>query len=230
MCTFQPGLVLATLWGMPSPLPIFRPDRRGVTLIEAVLASAVVGASFVAFFGLAGQTMASAQDARNITMCGVLAEYQMNTLVGRAWQRGTSNEPMVAVNDPFADLTAGALPDGKDPGDDGTSDSPFVALEHPNHPDGEGGWMEIADMVANRKPVDAGYHLATDTRGFGSHEYYVSWDVLDDPYSDNGGLFPTGGDYNLAVKRLRVRCVFENSRGSWRGLTLQSLRRADGRI
>src|SRR4029079_8908767 len=102
------------VWNLQQSRPMLRSttrgDRKGLSLLEAVLASAIIGASFVAFFGLAGQSMASASDARHATICTFLGEAQLNRLISQKWTRGIAPAAVTSTWSEFAD----AQPDPSD--------------------------------------------------------------------------------------------------------------------
>ena len=111
-----------------------RADRKGLSLLEAVLASAIIGASFVAFFGLAGQSMASAADARHATICSFLAESQLNRLLSQKWNRGAAPAAVTSIWSEFND----AQPDPSDAATAEVDASGYLystySLEHPDTP------------------------------------------------------------------------------------------------
>jgi Tfp pilus assembly protein PilV len=202
-----------------------RTDRKGLSLLEAVLASAIIGASFVAFFGLAGQSMASASDARSATICAFLAEGQMNRLLSQRWTRGSNPTTWINTSNDFGefnDITA-------DPMDAATAEADgsgylysTYSLEHPDSV--SSGAMPAETTLANKAKVNAG--LRTTGAAFGGVSYYVTWDVLKDPWASQ---LATGAGNNFVWERLRVRCSYHDFRaaGPWRAVTFQTYKFAN---
>ena len=100
-------------------LRAFRFRRRGgFTLVEVLIASALVGFSLVVMFGFHAQAARSVLHSRKLTSCTYLAQAQLEQLLSLAWT--SSSRP--------SDL--------EDLGDDDTSGSdPWVWLEHPSSGD-----------------------------------------------------------------------------------------------
>jgi hypothetical protein len=199
-----------------------RADRKGLSLLEAVLASAIIGASFVAFFGLAGQSMASASDARNATICTFLAEAQLNRLISQKWTRGIAPAAVTSTWSEFAD----AQPDPSDAATSEVDASGYLystySLEHPDTPSPL--TFPAETTGANKPLVDAG--LMTTGAAFGGRQFYVTWDALKDPWQLQ---LSNGGGNNYAWERLRVRCSYHDFRdsGPWHAVTIQTYKFAN---
>ncbi len=76
--------------------------RSGFTLVEVMVASAILGASLIVMFGFHSQAVRSNLNARRLTDCTYLAQTQMERLLAEDWE--SSNRP--------ADLTEGMREDG----------------------------------------------------------------------------------------------------------------------
>ena len=199
-----------------------RADRKGLSLLEAVLASAIIGASFVAFFGLAGQSMASGSDARHATICTFLAEAQLNRLVSQKWTRGLAPTVVSTTWSEFND----AQPDPSDSATAEVDASGYLystySLEHPDTPSPLTFPAETTGV--NKPMVDAG--LLTSGTAFGPRNYYLTWDVLKDPWQLQ---LSNGGGNNYVWERLRVRCAYHDFRdsGPWHAVTIQTYKFAN---
>ena len=199
-----------------------RADRKGLSLLEAVLASAIIGASFVAFFGLAGQTMASASDARHATICTFLAEGQLNRLLALRWVRGVA--PTASTNNysEFNDLVA-------DPSDAATSEVDASDYRYSTysleHPDTVTSATFPAETTGANKALLNAASLTTGT-AFGPLEYLLTYDVLKDPWTSQ---LSTGGGNFYVWERLRVRCAYRDFRanGPWHAVTIQTYKFAN---
>ena len=199
-----------------------RASRKGLSLLEAVLASAIIGASFVAFFGLAGQSMASAADARNATICTFLAEAQMNRLLSQRWTRGAVPAAVTSTWSEFND----AQPDPSDAATSEVDGSGYLYSTYSlEHPDSVSNATFPAETTGpNKLMVNAG--LLTTGTAFGPLNYYVTWDSLMNPWSTQ--LAVAAGN-NYAWQRLRVRCAYRDFRsgGPWHAVTLQTYKFAN---
>jgi prepilin-type N-terminal cleavage/methylation domain-containing protein len=60
-------------------------SRAGFTLVEVLIASAVLGAALVVMFGFHSQAVRSNMNARRETDCTNLAQTQMERLLGASW-------------------------------------------------------------------------------------------------------------------------------------------------
>ncbi|MBN1336341.1 MAG: prepilin-type N-terminal cleavage/methylation domain-containing protein [Deltaproteobacteria bacterium] len=105
-------------------------DRRGFTLLEVLLASAILGFSLLAVLGFHAQAARSNLHARKITACSSLAQTRMEQLLSLAWTE--TNQPV----------------DLQDLGGDPTSpSSPWSLLPHPS----TGAWP--VNAVGNTDPT-----------------------------------------------------------------------------
>lgn len=88
--------------------------RAGFTLIEVLIATALLGFSLIVMFGFHSQALRSNMHARKLTDCTYLAQLQMEQLLSLPW------------NDAYRH------PDLEDAEDDPTTDAaPWSWLEHP---------------------------------------------------------------------------------------------------
>ncbi len=199
-----------------------RADRKGLSLLEAVLASAIIGASFVAFFGLAGQSMASAADARHATICSFLAEAQLNRLLSQKWTRGAAPAVVSSTWSEFND----AQPDPSDAATSEADASGYLystySLEHPDQV--SAATFPAETTGTNKQMVDAG--LMTAGTAFGPRVYYLTWDALMNPWTSQ---LSTGGGNLWIWERLRVRCAYHDFRdsGPWHAVTIQTYKVAN---
>ena len=91
-----------------------RRGRRGFTLIEALVATALLGLSLIVMFGFHGQAVRANMHARKMTDCTYLAQTEMEQLLTLPW------------NDSYRH------PDLEDDDDDPTtSGDEWAFLEHP---------------------------------------------------------------------------------------------------
>jgi Tfp pilus assembly protein PilE len=63
-------------------------SRGGFTLIEALIATALLGFSLVVMFGFHSQAVRSNRHARKMTDCTYLAQLQMERLIALPWSEG----------------------------------------------------------------------------------------------------------------------------------------------
>lgn len=98
-------------------------QRRGFTLIEVLIATALLGFSLVVMFGFHAQAARSNIHARKITACTYLAQDQLEELLALPWTEGS--------------LPA-ALADNPDTTLDSTSSLPNVPSITPVNSGGEG--------------------------------------------------------------------------------------------
>ena len=75
----------------PSHGPVHRPRRAqaGFTLIEALVATALLGFSLIVMFGFHNQAVRSNMHARKMTDCTYLAQAQMEKLMALPWDAST---------------------------------------------------------------------------------------------------------------------------------------------
>lgn len=64
-------------------------SRRGFTLIEALIATALLGFSLIVMFGFHTQAVRSNNHARKMTDCTYLAQLQMERLIALPWSEET---------------------------------------------------------------------------------------------------------------------------------------------
>ena len=88
--------------------------QGGFTLIEALIATALLGFSLIVMFGFHSQAVRSNMHARKITDCTYLAQLKMEQLIALPWTE--SSRPTA-----LSDL-----------GSDGTSTESWVDLPHPS--------------------------------------------------------------------------------------------------
>ena len=115
---------------MPMPLPTaLRPlpaGRRrgrfdgGFTLIEALIATALLGFSLIVMFGFHTQALRSNMHARKLTDCTYLAQTYMERMLAEPWQDGSM--PAILVDG------------GTDPTAAADNTSLWVDLEQPGTP------------------------------------------------------------------------------------------------
>jgi len=63
--------------------------RGGFTLIEALIATALLGFSLIVMFGFHSQAVRSNRHARKMTDCTYLAQLQMERLIALPWSEGS---------------------------------------------------------------------------------------------------------------------------------------------
>lgn len=88
--------------------------RAGFTLVEALIATALLGFSLIVMFGFHSQAVRSNMHARKITDCTYLAQLQMERLIALPW---TDTSRPTALTDL---------------GSDSSSSSSWVDLPHPS--------------------------------------------------------------------------------------------------
>lgn len=124
-------------------------STRGFTLIEVLIASALLGFSLLVMFGFHSQAVRSNMHARKMTDCTYLSQLQMERLLTLSWNETTRPSDLT---DTSSDATA-----------DGTNTTEWAWLEHPN---------SSAQPTAINSANDT-----SDT--LGEPVYYVTWDVED---------------------------------------------------
>lgn len=97
-----------------------RGRRAGFTLIEALIATALLGFSLVVMFGFHSQAVRSNRDARRMTACTYLAQAQVERLMSLPWDASSRHTDLTdsmtdptTASDPWAFLempSAGAEP------------------------------------------------------------------------------------------------------------------------
>ncbi|MEN9786484.1 MAG: hypothetical protein RLZZ299_1748 [Pseudomonadota bacterium] len=73
----------------PTTPPSLR-SRSGFTMVEVMVASALVGFSLIVMFGFHNEAVRSNTNARRMTDCAYLAQTQMERLLALEWRRGAS--------------------------------------------------------------------------------------------------------------------------------------------
>lgn len=89
-----------------SPLLSKRTGRRGFTLVEALVATALVGSSLIVMFGFHSQAVRSNMHARRLTDCTYLAQRQIERMATLPWTSAT--QPSDLVDTMGADPTSTA--------------------------------------------------------------------------------------------------------------------------
>jgi prepilin-type N-terminal cleavage/methylation domain-containing protein len=80
---------------------------RGFTLVEVLIATALLGFSLVVMFGFHAQAARSNAEARKITACTYLAQGQLEQLLALSW---TEVSRPTELDAPLGDSTTGADP------------------------------------------------------------------------------------------------------------------------
>jgi prepilin-type N-terminal cleavage/methylation domain-containing protein len=70
---------------MPTTLSAARRRSRGFTMIEVMIASALLGFSLVVMFGFHSQALRSNKNARRLTECTYLAQTHLERIVAMDW-------------------------------------------------------------------------------------------------------------------------------------------------
>ena len=132
------------------PLRSFPQKRRqGFTLIEVLIATAMLGFSLLVMFGFHSQAVRSNMHARKMTDCTYLSQLQMERLLSLRW---TDVIRPSVLSDNDTDNTAA-----------GTNASEWIWLEHPN-------------SSGMPKPLNSANDTGDD---LGEPVYFVTWDVQD---------------------------------------------------
>ena len=97
-----------------------RGSEAGFTLIEALIATALLGFSLIVMFGFHTQALRSNMHARKLTDCTYLAQTYMERMMAEPWREGTVPTTLV---DGGSDTTAA-----------GDNDALWVDLEQPGSP------------------------------------------------------------------------------------------------
>jgi prepilin-type N-terminal cleavage/methylation domain-containing protein len=84
-----------------------RRRRGGFTLVEVLIATALLGFSLIVMFGFHAQAARSNQQARKITACTYLAQTQLEQLLALSWTE--TNRP-TELSSPLGDTTTSADP------------------------------------------------------------------------------------------------------------------------
>ena len=113
---------------LPVTLVSARRARSGLTLIEVLIATALLGFSLVVMFGFHGQAVRSNMHARRVTDCTYLAQNEMERLIALPWtsaSRPSDLQDTLGV-DPTSSTDAWAFlehPSG------GSAPTPVTAIE-----------------------------------------------------------------------------------------------------
>ncbi len=102
---------------MTARLPTRTAPRRGFTLIEVLVATALLGFSLIVMFGFHSQAVRSNREARKMTACTYLAQLELERLLSLPWDSTTR---------------ATDLADSSSYGDPTTASDPYAPLYHPN--------------------------------------------------------------------------------------------------
>lgn len=78
-------------------------SRAGFTLVEVMVASAILGAALIVMFGFHSQAVRSNMNARRLTDCTYLAQTQMERLLAQDWTK--DNRPTDLTNGNVDDTT-----------------------------------------------------------------------------------------------------------------------------
>jgi prepilin-type N-terminal cleavage/methylation domain-containing protein len=125
--------------------------NRGFTLVEVMVASAILGASLIVMFGFHTQAVRSNMNARRLTDCTYLAQTQMERLLSMDWQ------------------------DGSRPSDLGSSGAEYVDDASMDL------WSPLTmnlglDATGGPKTVNAAFQ---DSEDLGPTLYTITWDIED---------------------------------------------------
>jgi type II secretory pathway pseudopilin PulG len=134
-----------------------RRRRQGFTLIEALIATALVGFSLIVMFGFHSQAVRSNRHARKMTDCTYLAQSKLERLMSLPWDSTDRHDSLV---DGSVDATAA-----------GSNESLWAFLEHAESWSG-----------GEPEPINAAQSSDDD---YGEPTYYVSWDVADPTVIDD---------------------------------------------
>ncbi len=83
--------------------------RRGFTMVEVVIASALLGFSLVVMFGFHSQALRANMNARRLTDCTYLAQTQMERLLAMDWT--SSSRPTDLTNSGTVDASVAGMYD-----------------------------------------------------------------------------------------------------------------------
>lgn len=75
-----------------------RRSRSGFTLIEVMVASAILGASLIVMFGFHSQAVRSNMNARRLTDCTYLAQTQMERVLAMDWTQAVGRPTVMEEN------------------------------------------------------------------------------------------------------------------------------------
>ena len=125
-------------------------SRGGFTLIEVLIATALLGFSLLVMFGFHSQAVRSNMHARKMTDCTYLAQLQMERLLSLNW---TESSRPTDLTDSVSDTTT-----------DGSNSDEWPWLEHPN---------------SATQPTAINAANSSSDATLGAAIYYVTWDVED---------------------------------------------------
>lgn len=74
-----------------------RDGRAGFTLVEALIATALLGFSLIVMFGFHSQAVRSNRDARRMTACTYLAQSQLERLMSLPWNDSSRHTDLTDV-------------------------------------------------------------------------------------------------------------------------------------
>jgi prepilin-type N-terminal cleavage/methylation domain-containing protein len=100
--------------GSPARAGVRLHTRRGFTLVETLIATALLGFSLIVMFGFHSQAVRSNLHARKITDCTYLAQLQIERLIALPWTDASRPDQLV------------------DLGGDGSASDSWVDLPHPS--------------------------------------------------------------------------------------------------
>ena len=86
--------------------PLLRSARAGFTMVEVVIASALLGFSLIVMFGFHSQAVRANMNARRLTDCTYLAQTQMERLLATDW---TSTVTPGDLTDAGSDASTAAM-------------------------------------------------------------------------------------------------------------------------
>jgi type II secretory pathway pseudopilin PulG len=78
-------------------------SRGGFTLIEALIATALLGFSLIVMFGFHSQAVRSNRHARKMTDCTYLAQLQMERLIALPWSESSRPTPLTDLGSDSSD-------------------------------------------------------------------------------------------------------------------------------
>ena len=128
-------------------------NRRGFTLVEVLVATALLGFSLVVMFGFHAQAVRSNNRARKATDCSYLAQQQMEILLAHLWDADNSRSG-TDIADGWSTTSSG----GND----------WMPLYHPTIGRGQ------PDAINSLGETDI-----TRQSGTPAPTYYVTWQVMD---------------------------------------------------
>lgn len=134
----------------PPPSLRYRRSQSGFTLIEVLIAMALLGFSLLVMFGFHSQAVRSNMHARKMTDCTYLSQLKMERLLTLSWTDAVRPNDL---QDNDSDATA--------PGSNST----------------EWTWLEHPESSGEPDPVNSAF--IDDDNTLGEPVYYITWDVED---------------------------------------------------